>query len=113
MMTAYREYRIVLERTGAPTADLMVVSIDGNCATFSEARRPVRAKTLDRYEHILVVACPDPHISALSSLRTLARIRRSLRHGLPPPPPLPDDPAVLTRDLQGSDHRVDRVLRYE
>ena len=62
VMTAYREYQIVLAKTGAPTADLMIVSIDGNCATFSEARQSVRTKTLDRYEHMLVVACPDPHI---------------------------------------------------
>ena len=62
VMTAYREYQIVLERTGATAPDLMVVSIDGNCATFSEARRSVRMKTLDLYTHMLVAACPDPHI---------------------------------------------------
>jgi len=62
VMTAYREYQIVLEKTGAATADLMVVSIDGNCATFADARRSVRGRTRDRYAHMLVVASPDPHI---------------------------------------------------
>lgn len=62
VMTAYREYQVVRAKMGGVAADLMVVSIDGNCATFAEARESVRAKTLDRYTHTLVVASPDPHI---------------------------------------------------
>ena len=62
MMTAYREYQVVRAKMGGPAADLMVVSIDGNCATFAAAREAVRAKTFERYTHMLVVACPDPHI---------------------------------------------------
>lgn len=47
---------------GVQLPALLVVAIDGNCSTFSQARDKIRRATRDRYSHMLVPACPDPHI---------------------------------------------------
>lgn len=43
-------------------ADLVVVGIDGNCATFSGARDGIQRATVPAFADRLVVACPDPHV---------------------------------------------------
>ena len=41
---------------------LLVVAIDGNCSSFNEASKDIRRATRDPFVHMLVTACPDPHI---------------------------------------------------
>lgn len=45
-----------------PTPDLLVVAIDTNCSTFSQVRNEIRDVTSVDFQHLLVTACPDPHI---------------------------------------------------
>ena len=47
---------------GTEVPALMVVGIDGNCSTFARKREQIREATQSRYAHLLVTACPDPHI---------------------------------------------------
>ena len=42
--------------------DVLVVAIDTNCSTFSQARKQIADATRDEFRHMLVTACPDPHI---------------------------------------------------
>lgn len=44
------------------SSDLVVVAIDSNCTTFSQTRAEIEQETQDRFKHLLVPACPDPHI---------------------------------------------------
>lgn len=45
-----------------PSADLVVVGIDGNCSTFAAARDAIQRAALPEYADRTIVACPDPHI---------------------------------------------------
>ena len=47
---------------GNASADIVVVAIDGNCSTFSVARRRIQDATVPMLRDRLVIACPDPHI---------------------------------------------------
>ncbi len=63
-LKSYRDYQILRSRKIAYSgeASLLVVGIDGNCSSFSAARNKIRQATDDSFSHMLVVACPDPHI---------------------------------------------------
>lgn len=45
-----------------PSADLVVVGIDGNCSTFAEARDAIQRAAVPELAGRTIVACPDPHI---------------------------------------------------
>ncbi len=61
---SYKRYQELREKGVGGDAPplLLVVAIDGNCSTFSRARDEIRKATRDPYSHLLVPACPDPHI---------------------------------------------------
>ena len=63
-MSSFKRYQILREKGvgGGDVADLLVVAIDGNCSSFAETRRNIRHATRDSFSHMLVTACPDPHI---------------------------------------------------
>lgn len=42
--------------------DLIVVAIDSNCSTLPKKRSEIESATKAAYQHLLVCACPDPHI---------------------------------------------------
>lgn len=42
--------------------DLIVVAIDSNCSTLSQTRDEILHATNADYQHLLICACPDPHI---------------------------------------------------
>lgn len=42
--------------------DLIVVAIDSNCSTLHKKRNEIESATKAEYQHLLVCACPDPHI---------------------------------------------------
>jgi hypothetical protein len=42
--------------------DLIVVAIDGNCLSFSKMRGEIQNKTKPDLKHLIVGACPDPHV---------------------------------------------------
>lgn len=44
------------------SSDLVVVAIDSNCTTFSQTRAEIEQETQDQFKHLIVPACPDPHI---------------------------------------------------
>lgn len=46
--------------TGLP--DIIVVAIDANCLGHTTRRSQIQQATLDEYQHLLITACPDPHI---------------------------------------------------
>lgn len=58
----FKLYHQHLMREVAYTPDLLVVAIDSNCSTFANVRRTIEEITDDEYKHMLVCACPDPHI---------------------------------------------------
>lgn len=47
---------------GATSPDLIVVAIDSNCSTLSQTRDEINHATNLDYQHLLICACPDPHI---------------------------------------------------
>jgi hypothetical protein len=47
--------------------DLIVVAIDGNCLSFSKMRGEIQNKTKPDLKHLIVGACPDPHVERWSS----------------------------------------------
>lgn len=61
---SFQRYQILREKGvgGREVADLLVVAIDGNCSSFAETRKNIRHATRDSFAHMLVTACPDPHI---------------------------------------------------
>ncbi len=61
---AFQGYQVLREKGLAGTAlpDVLVVAIDGNCATFAEKQKEIRRTTRPAFEHMIVAACPDPHI---------------------------------------------------
>ena len=61
---SFKRYQILREKGvgGREVAALLVVAIDGNCSSFTETRRNIRSATRDSFVHVLVAACPDPHI---------------------------------------------------
>lgn len=63
-MGSFKRYQILREKGvgGREVADLLVVAIDGNCSSFTETRKNIRRATRDSFAHMLVTACPDPHI---------------------------------------------------
>lgn len=60
----YEAYQSALETALSPpdAADLIVVAIDGNCTRFAEMRNRIVDKTRITLRHLLVAACPDPHV---------------------------------------------------
>jgi len=57
-------YQRVVEK-GAPDfapPDLLIAVIDGNCSTFTKAKKAIEQATKAPFSHRLVVACPDPHV---------------------------------------------------
>lgn len=55
--------RIVAKGAGQiPCPALLIVGIDGNCATFTKAKNEIQNATDASFQDRLVVACPDPHV---------------------------------------------------
>ncbi len=54
--------RFLAEGTTSGVPDLLVVAIDSNCSTFTATRREIEKETRDEFKHLMVAACPDPHI---------------------------------------------------
>ena len=63
-MGSFRRYQTLRSKGvgGTVVPALLVVAIDGNCSTFARKREEIREATQARYAHLLVAACPDPHI---------------------------------------------------
>ena len=63
-MGSYRRYQLLRERGvgGTEAPALLLVAIDGNCSSFTETAEDIRRATRDPFVHMLVTACPDPHI---------------------------------------------------
>lgn len=63
-MGEYRLYQKFLSGRFASgmDADVVVVAIDGNCATYSSTRDKVLSHTDPPLRDRVVVACPDPHV---------------------------------------------------
>ena len=63
-MRSFEDYQILREKGvgGSHSPALMVVAIDGNCSSFTETRMSIRRATRRQFAHMLVTACPDPHI---------------------------------------------------
>lgn len=63
-MGSFKRYQVLREKgvVGREVAALLVVAIDGNCSSFTETRNNIRRATRDSFAHMLVTACPDPHI---------------------------------------------------
>lgn len=63
-ISEFRLYQRAAEAGGLSgiPADLVVVGIDGNCSTFTNARDEIQRATRPTFADRLVVACPDPHV---------------------------------------------------
>ena len=63
-MGSFERYQLLREKGvgGTMIPAILVVAIDGNCSSFTETTRNIRRATRDRFVHMLVTACPDPHI---------------------------------------------------
>jgi len=55
------QYRLRKHAVSSPP-NLVIVAIDANCMTFSEARRQIDEAMDNTVRECAVVACPDPHI---------------------------------------------------
>lgn len=58
----FKLYHQHLVRNIMDTPDLLIVAIDTNCGSFAKIREDIVEETSQKYRHILVCACPDPHI---------------------------------------------------
>lgn len=60
----FRTYQQSLEKGTllGPPPDLIVVGIDGNCATFAKKRIEIEDATLAAFRNRVIASCPDPHI---------------------------------------------------
>ncbi len=60
----FRDYQKLVEKGAirGPGPDLLVVAIDGNCATFTKKRTEIEGATRTRFQNRLIAACPDPHV---------------------------------------------------
>ena len=59
----FRTYQRTLTKEGFnSSADLVVVAIDSNCSSFAKTREEIMQTTRSEFKHLLVTACPDPHI---------------------------------------------------
>ncbi len=60
----FRLYQMLVERgaSAAPSPDLVIVGIDGNCTTLAKKREEIRSAASTPFSDRLVVACPDPHV---------------------------------------------------
>ena len=56
----YLEHRQLLGLNA--TLDMIVVAIDSNCNSFAQTRSSIEDAVGQEYFHLLVAACPDPHI---------------------------------------------------
>ena len=60
----FKGYQTIVTKglLSSESADRVVVAIDGNCSTFSIARKRIQDATVPMLKDRLVIACPDPHI---------------------------------------------------
>lgn len=63
-ITEYEAYQVAIDSGLIPgaTADVLVVAIDGNCTSFAQMRERIRNRTREGLRHLVVAACPDPHV---------------------------------------------------
>lgn len=63
-MRSFESYQILRAKgvVGSEVPALLVVAIDGNCSLFEKTSRDIRRVTREPFMHMLVTACPDPHI---------------------------------------------------
>jgi hypothetical protein len=57
-------YQRLVEKNAvlSPAAELVVVGIDGNCASFNQKRAEIRNATRPGFANRVIAACPDPHV---------------------------------------------------
>ena len=60
-LSEFKLFQRLRSRT-RPISNLVVVAIDGNCSTFSDARDSFRRAATAAFHERLVVGCPDPHV---------------------------------------------------
>ena len=60
----FRQYQTLVGKgvTGPAEPCLLVVAIDANCSSFTKTSERIRRQANDSLRHMLVTACPDPHI---------------------------------------------------
>lgn len=61
----FREFKLYnqhLVKNIMDTPDLLVVAVDSNCSAYAKTKRDIEGVTDANYRHILICACPDPHI---------------------------------------------------
>ncbi len=72
-LTLYQE-SVIGGLVGMP--DLLVVAIDANCSTFTQARAVIEGQLQNAFAGRTIPACPDPHIERwyLADLNSFHRI---------------------------------------
>ncbi|MDE2822676.1 MAG: hypothetical protein OXK79_04145 [Chloroflexota bacterium] len=60
----FKNYQVLASKglVGSSSPDLLVVGIDGNCTSFAQMRAEIEQATRGEFRHLLVTACPDPHV---------------------------------------------------
>ena len=63
-VTELKLYQNLVQKGAAGTTnpDLLIAGIDGNCSTFTTAKKAIEGATHEPFSNRLVVACPDPHV---------------------------------------------------
>ena len=63
-VTELKLYQDLMRKGAAGTTapDLLIAGIDGNCSTFTKAKKAIEGATHDPFSDRLVVACPDLHV---------------------------------------------------
>lgn len=62
MISEYGNYQMLIEKKALVRPDIMVVTIDANCAKHTRKRKEVLDETHQPYRGMVVVGCPDPHV---------------------------------------------------
>ncbi len=58
----FQLFQRLIQKGVEATPDLVVVGIDGNCVTFGKKRNEILRATEERFKHMVIAACPDPHV---------------------------------------------------
>ena len=63
-VTELKLYQDLVQKGAAGTTnpDVLIAGIDGNCSTFTRAKKAIVAAIHAPFSDRLVVACPDPHV---------------------------------------------------
>ncbi len=81
----FRDYQKFVEKGAIQGSGpgLLVVAIDGNCATFTRNRAEIERATQPGFQDRLIAACPDPHIERwfVADPDSFHTVRRRARPG--------------------------------